>query len=122
MRILHLDRKGVGAGRVLFALYRAGGQIVFSAGALSWSLASTAVRFEFSPDRDSSSFKVFYDDAQQYACTYHHWIRSLYARHDPTYDGIDFDTDHFLSHVAQLRLPVPDRPDWIDARPRTAYR
>jgi hypothetical protein len=57
-------------GRMLFALYRSGGTIVFQAGPQSWPLNTSSLRFEhrLRADKHSSEFSVFQDDRLAFAC------------------------------------------------------
>jgi hypothetical protein len=103
-------------GRILFCLYRWDERLVFRAGDRIWSLSQPDVRFEFSRrDRVTAEFRVMEGDQEPFRCSYKFRLRALAERLDPTYDGIDFSNDHFLSHVGDLPSDArKDRVDWTD--------
>lgn len=107
-------------GRILFCIYLWEGDIFFRAGVRRWNLSRPDLRLAFSVlDRNRSEFRVFEGAQETFRCSYTHRLRGLLARIDPTYDGLDFLNDHFLSHVASLSLPAtlaaaPGWQRWID--------
>jgi len=107
-------------GRTFFCIYRSGGRIHFQAGNRCWALDAPGLRFEFQllASRTASTFTVHEADEAVFRCTYRHWLRSRLGSMDPTYDYLDFQSDHFLSHIGDLDLSLRDRLDWLDAQPR----
>jgi hypothetical protein len=103
-------------GRLFFALFRWDGHMVLQAGRQQWRLDEAGLRCEYRllDDRRSSAFTVFRDGQAQFHCTYGHAFRTLFGRRSTPEDTVDFETDHFLAHVAGLPLPFTDLGTWVD--------
>jgi hypothetical protein len=103
-------------GRMFFGLYRWGGCIWFQAGTRSWRLDTADLRLLYRaiPGQAASEFRLFEGDTLAFHCSYRHRLRSLLARADASSDNIDFETNHFLAHVAGQRLPRGDSEEWHD--------
>jgi hypothetical protein len=108
-------------GKVFFALYLWGGRMVFQAGRQMFPLDEAGVELSYRllPDRRSSSFTVLRGGEVALACSYGHAFRSLFARardQADSVDNVDFETDHFLAHVAALPLPYTELGTWVDGQ------
>lgn len=85
----------------VFAVFRSGDSLFFSAGAQKWRVGEPGLRlvheraFPF-----LSRFRVMEDGRVVYSILYCHLRRSLFATVDSTYDAIDEETDFFLAFVA----------------------
>jgi hypothetical protein len=115
---------------MFFCLYRWAGDLVFRAGARTWSLSRDDLGFAFSRLSSARSrFCVVEGGGETFRSTYTHVLRTFFAGLDVTYDGLDFDNDHFLARVATISLPAtvahsPGWQGWLDgaraAHPRVA--
>jgi hypothetical protein len=95
------ERRVFGA-REVFALYRSGDALFFSAGARRWKLGDPGLRFTHGHRGPfMSNFRVVESEGVGYSLLYPHVGRTVYAIVDPTYDGIDRDSDFFLAFVAE---------------------
>ena len=95
------ERRVLGA-RCWFALYRAGDAILFQAGSRRWRTDDPAVRFAHHRLLPAlSRFAVYVHDRCAFSITYAHAGRLFFAVIDPTYDGIDQESDFFLEFVAE---------------------
>lgn len=95
------ERRIAGA-RQVFALFRSGDSIVFSAGATHWRLGEPGRRFEHSRGLPFlSRFRVLEGDRVAFSIHYSHVRRLLVALIDPTYDKLEQDSDFFLEFVAE---------------------
>jgi hypothetical protein len=95
--------------RQVFALYRSGDALFFSAGARSWQLGQPRLRFVHShPFPFFSRFRVLESDRVVFSILYSRVGRLLFALMDPTYDKLDEDSDFFLAFVAEYA----QSPEW----------
>ena len=119
----HLPISGFGAiertreyGRMFFSLYRWGGRMWFQAGSRSWPLDSCDVRmfYRLQPGARVAQFSVNLDSKLVFHCTYPLGLRGLFAGPDQAGDNVDFESRHFLAHVAGHDLPLVDSDVWQD--------
>lgn len=104
----YYSHEGIGLrGRTTFAIYRDGTSKIFQAGCKKWDLDSQrlSLRFKTAESGLHSNFEVFEAGNIVFSFRYAHPLRTLMARVDSTYDGLDFQHDHFLSHVTCLARP-----------------
>ena len=95
------ERALLGA-RQIFAVFRDGDSVVFSAGAKRWALDRPGLRLVHSRRFPFlSRFRVWEDERLAFSITYLHLGRLLVALLDPTYDKLDQDSDFFLEFVAE---------------------
>jgi hypothetical protein len=88
--------------RVPFAAYRSGEATFMSAGRQRWQLGSPTLTFQHQSVLPFiSCFQVRENGQLVLSFTYTHIVRSLWPFLDPTYDGIDEDTDFFLAFLAR---------------------
>ena len=107
-------------GPMFFCVYRWDGDFLFQAGQRRWSLTRSDLTLAFkSRGASASEFRVIEEGVETFRCSYTHRLRNLWAAFDPTYDGLDFESDHFLAYVASLSLPVnaPGWLEWVDEKP-----
>jgi hypothetical protein len=107
-------------GKLFFALFRWGGHVVFQAGRQHWRLDDSELRLTYRllDDRRSSAFTVSRGQKPLFQCTYGHAFRALFGRapRETAADTVDYETDHFLAHVAGLPLPFTDPGTWVDGQ------
>lgn len=89
------------AARVAFALYRAGSQLFFNAGARRWDLTESGLSFSHRRFGLVSRFRVLESGRVVFTFWYAHIGRLLWEIVDPTYDGLDEEQDYFLLFVAE---------------------
>jgi hypothetical protein len=96
--------------REVFALYRRGDAVCFSAGARYWPLAQPGLRFEHEhPYPFFSRFRVLESDEEVYSFLYMRRGARLFLEiFDPTYDSIDEEGDHLLVFVTRYATS----PEW----------
>jgi len=75
-----------------------------------WSLLDPKLSLGFTPfvGKCTSQFTVMRDARPEASFTYLHPLRSLFARIDPTYDGLDFHMEHPLAALAEYAT----QPSW----------
>ncbi len=95
--------------RQVFAVFRRGDAIVFSAGVRSWRLDQPGLRLIHErPFPFLSRFSVIEDERETFSILYSHLGRLLLAVADPTYDQIDEDSDFLLGFLAEHGVS----PEW----------
>jgi len=111
------ERQVLGA-RQVFALFKSGNILFFSAGARRWELGQPGLRFVHGrPFPFLSRFRVIESDRVVFSILYSHLGRVLLELIDPTYDKLDQESDFFLSFVAEYATS----PEWqAQARERWA--
>ena len=111
----HFERSLFGP-RQVFALFKLGDILFFSAGARRWQLDQAGLQFVHShPFPFLSRFRVVETGQTVFSITYSHVGRLVFALIDPTYDKIDEDSDFFLAFVAEYA----QSPEWqANARQR----
>jgi len=93
----------------VFAVFRRGDAVVFSAGARSWQLDQPGLRLiHEQPFPFFSRFTVLEDGVETFSILYSHLGRVLLAVVDPTYDQIDEDSDFMLAFLAEHGVS----PEW----------
>lgn len=101
--------QGLFRARQVFALFRSGDTLFFSAGARRWQLGQPGLRFVHSfPVPFLSRFRVFESDRVVFSIWYSHVGRLLFAVMDPTYDKLAEESDFFLAFVAEYA----QSPEW----------
>ena len=104
--------------RQVFALFKSGDGLFFSAGTRCWPLDRPGLRFVHSrPFPFFSRFRVLESDRVVFSILYSHVRRLFMEVMDPAYDKLDEETDFFLAFVAQHA----QSPEWqASARERWA--
>jgi hypothetical protein len=115
----HYERSLFGP-RQVFALFKVGDALFFSAGARRWQLDQAGLQFVHThPFPFLSRFRVVESGQAAFSITYSHVGRLLFALLDPTYDKIDEDTDFFLAFVAEYAQSAEwqanARQRWVSA-------
>ena len=79
-----------------FCTYKIGYDVFFQAGKNIWKI-NKSHRSTFSRiGRFSYLFELYLDSEKVYSCTYFNFSTFLAEKFDNTFDGLDFQEDHFL--------------------------
>ena len=108
-------------GRTFFTLYLFRGALTFQAGREAWDFndESISFRFEGGARAIGHRFSVLKDGQDVWSCSYMSPMRAFFALTDPTYDYMDFESDHLLLMVANRGKDSGDRSaySWLDEEP-----
>lgn len=95
--------------RQVFALFRSGDAVFFSAGARRWQVDRPGLRFVHSrPFPFLSRFRVLESGRVVFSILYCHVGRLVFEIIDPTYDRLDEEAAFFLLFVAEYA----QSPEW----------
>ena len=84
-----------------YAVFAYNGCLYFQAGKKQWDLTNTVIETGYScPFGLISRFRLSLDGKTAHRVTLVHPNRAAWPFVDPTYDGIDFDSDNFLGFLA----------------------
>lgn len=94
----------------LCAVYGSEGKIWFQTGAHRWDVTEgvSNCRWQGFCSLFFSEFSITFQDGTSHNVKLFHPIRALTAKIDPTYDGIDSDSDHFLLFIGSQI----GKPEW----------
>lgn len=85
-----------------YAVYAFDGRLHFQAGARRWDITDADVETGYWCGFGiASGFHLLLNGKPVHRVTLVHPARALWPFIDPTYDGIDFDSDHFLFFLSQ---------------------
>ena len=85
-----------------YAVFAHDGRIYFQAGRKQWDLTNVSIETGYMcPFGLMSRFRLSLDGRTAHKVTLVHPNRAAWPFIDPTYDGIDFESDHFLGFLAK---------------------
>ncbi len=100
-----------------YAVFTHDGRLHFQAGKKKWDITNASVGTGYScPFGLISRFRLSLDGKTVHRVTLVHPNRAAWPFIDPTYDGIDFDSDHFLGFLARELLDEEWRENFVSMR------
>jgi hypothetical protein len=94
-----------------YAVYAFDGRLYFRAGARRWDITDTEVDTGYWCSFGiASGFHLVRNGKSVHRAILLHPTRALWPFIDPTYDGIDFDSDHFLFFLSEQLKAEEWRP------------